>query len=1304
MKDLLPPLSASYRTRAISAPAKAVRRSLKILASAIACLPFVAASTAHAQSPIGPIAIPDYSSFVLDDLGNASDLIEKLRGQADPVSEHVWSLFSDTVRYVLEEPSSTEAGLSEAVIAGLNSILDDNSVYDQERFIDVRLSGEALNLIAENPQQGDALNRLNRVLLEDTYYLELRRSPMPLPVLPTGTGVRTAQSDYAPGATANISGWGFEAGESVSLQVLHADGTSDGGEDHQHWTAVADEAGRFETTWHVCEDDCLGSTLRLTATGASSSLSVDYLFTDAVTAPVYEQIKSLGATTPGRYPFGELIQGSDGALYGTTYYGGSQFRGSVYKMNTDGSDVEVLHSFNYSDGAYLYAGLMEGSDGLLYGTCTSGGVSGYGTLFRLNKDGNDFEVLHSLSYYEGRNPYCRLTQGALGTIYGTAYSGGTSGRGVAFKINADGTDYAVIHHFNGTDGQYPYGGLIQGTDDKLYGTTYTGGTYGRGTVFAMDTDGSAFAVLESLDGSTTGSYPFLGQLTEGSDGRLYGSAQTGGAYGRGVVLAVAKDGTATVLHHFNYSDGYYPVGGVTEGADGVIYGTTHSGGSSGYGVLYGVNKDGSGFQVLRNWNYSAGAYPYSKPVHATDGALYGTTYYGGTGSYGTAYKVVPGSLAFTVLLNFYYNTSDQTQGRNPYGTIEQGSDGRVYGTAVSGGSYNRGTLFGMDADGSNFSVLHNFNYSTGQNPYSGVIQGADGALYGTTYSGGSSNYYGVVYRVETDGSNYTVLHSFNYSDGAYPYLAPLIQDSDGVLYGTTYYGGSGGYGTVFRINPDGTGFGTVHAFDYYSGRYVYGGVIQGAGGALYGTTYQSYSSYYGSVFKVNTDGSGFDTLHEFNYSNGAYPYAGVIQGSNGTLYGTTYHGGGNGYGTVFGLQTDGTGFETLKSFTYANADGYRPFGGLTEGAGGRIYGTTYNGGTSGYGTVFTLETDGSNDFASLHSFSTSDGRNPWAGPKIGQDGNLYGSTVQGGDSNFGTVYRFLLDFDSDGDGLTDAEEDLLGTDPNNADSDGDGLGDGDEVNTYGTNPLLSDTDGDGLSDGMEIGLQEFGCPDPLVADTDGDGLSDGQENSLGLDPCVDDDIDADGLFDAQEILIYGTDPFDPDTDDDGLYDGTEVDMAAGSGCPDPLVADSDGDTLLDGEEVDVSLGTDPCNVDTDGDTVPDNIDPLPTVPGVTSGFIEDDLRALCVYVKGLGLEHFSAPNNNARKGRRNAMCNKLNSAAKAISKGNYQDAYDQLGSLLQKLDDLPSPGDWMVHAGMEDAKAVVRADVFQMHYLISIDL
>jgi len=207
----------------------------------------------------------------------------------------------------------------------------------------------------------------------------------------------------------------------------------------------------------------------------------------------------------------------------------------------------------------------------------------------------------------------------------------------------------------------------------------------------------------------------------------------------------------------------------------------------------------------------------------------------------------------------------------------------------------------------------------------------------------------------------------------------------------------------------------------------------------------------------------------------------------------------------------------------------------------------------------------------------------------------------------------------------------------------------------------------------------------------------GRPNALMwvFEPDADPDTDGDGLLDIDEIDIYGTDPNDPDTDDDGLLDGTEVDMAQGTGCPDPLNPDSDGDTLSDGAEV--ALGTSPCDADSDADGIPDNVDPLPLDPEGTPEYLETYLRSLGEFVLSVPLPEFDAPNQNAAGGRQNAMSNKVMAAANAIRGEDFEDAIDELSSLLGKLDGEPDPPDWMhpgtarddIREAIEDAIAIL---------------
>jgi uncharacterized repeat protein (TIGR03803 family) len=360
------------------------------------------------------------------------------------------------------------------------------------------------------------------------------------------------------------------------------------------------------------------------------------------------------------------------------------------------------------------------------------------------------------------------------------------------------------------------------------------------------------------------------------------------------------------------------------------------------------------------------------------------------------------------------------------------SDHTLYGTADEGGSSGGGTVFAVNTDGTGFANLHSFSaVRAGINldgiaPYAGLILSGN-TLYGTTSEAGSADA-GTVFAIDTDGSGFTTLHSFSGSDGVWPHAGLVL--SGNTLYGTTWVGGSSGEGTVFAINTDGSGFTTLYSFSPSDGVWPMGGLILSSN-TLYGTTQgdEGHLGTEGTVFAINTDGTGFTTLYSFTAlsggltgtgtkgtnSDGAFPRAALVLSGN-TLYGTTSYGGSSGKGTVFAINTDGTGFTTLYSFTQlgpgsTNSDGAEPRAALVL-SGNTLYGTAGTGGT-GSGTVFALNTDGTG-FTTLHSFSAkpgpsytnSDGATP--NGLILSGNTLYGTAQSGGSSNEGTVFSLTL--------------------------------------------------------------------------------------------------------------------------------------------------------------------------------------------------------------------------------------------------------------------------------------------------------
>ena len=375
------------------------------------------------------------------------------------------------------------------------------------------------------------------------------------------------------------------------------------------------------------------------------------------------------------------------------------------------------------------------------------------------------------------------------------------------------------------------------------------------------------------------------------------------------------------------------------------------------------------FTTLVKFNGTNGADLRAGLVQATDGSFYGTTMTGGTSACGcgTIFKVTRAGVLTTL------HTFTGPDGSGPDGALIQATNGSFYGTtayggASYGGALGYGTVFKITPAGA-LTTLHSFDSTDGANPNAGLVQAADGSFYGTTTYGGANGDWGTVFRI-TPGGALTTLHSFAGQDGADPFA--LIQASNGSFYGTTGNGGT---------------------FDYF---------CNGCG----------------TIFKITQAGA-FTTLYSFTGGTDGYnPLAGLVQATNGSFYGTTAYGGSgvpaicfSGCGTIFGM-TPGGMLTTLYSFCAINCtDGAYPYAGLIQATDHNLYGTTGFGGAYGPGTVFKITLSGA--LTVLHSFDGTDGSFATAGLLQATDGNFYGTTSQFPADNCatdgcGTIFRLSV--------------------------------------------------------------------------------------------------------------------------------------------------------------------------------------------------------------------------------------------------------------------------------------------------------
>gem|GEM_PF-560376 len=677
---------------------------------------------------------------------------------------------------------------------------------------------------------------------------------------------------------------------------------------------------------------------------------------------------------------GKLTLGVDGKLYGVSYEGGNPGNGggdfpsygTAFRVNVDGSNFTILHYFNKStDGSHPYGGIISGGDGYFYGRTRDGGPNDAGTLFKIKADGSDFMILKNFTdpFFEFLIPQDGLTLGADGKIYGANMGGGTNHNGTIFRINRDGSDFTVLRHlFDDTDGAFPSGGLTPGSDGKFYGIARIGGMIGIGTIFRINSDGSGFTVLKHMNGDEEEVFPD-GGLTMGPDGKLYGMTQ--GSDNNGTIFRINPDGSGfAILRKLNkYSDGANPQGELTFGTDGKLYGTTSEGGLSDKGTLFRINTDGSSFTILKQFGLQLdGGAPQGGLTRSTTGKLYGTTGELGLMNAGTIFQLNSDGNGFIVLKHL----GTAAEGSFPQGGLAQGTDGKFYGTTPYGGSYGGGIIYRINSDGRDFTVLKNFTATISEyGTQSRLVQGKDGKFYGINSYGGTYGK-GTIYRINPDGSGFTVLRHLDSNADGHHHAGGLVQGSDGSFYGMTSYGGTYNNGTIFRINPDGTSFLVLKHISDADGAGPNGGLTLGTDGKLYGLTG-------GAVIRINQDGSEFMVLRKFNRTTeGFHPFESLIQGSDGRFYGITSFGPGTNYygGTIFGINHDGSGFTVLHDLDPVTEGGYT-FSGLLQGTDGSLYGMTSRGGTHDAGTIFRIKPDGSNFIILRHLNPSVDGAAPF---------------------------------------------------------------------------------------------------------------------------------------------------------------------------------------------------------------------------------------------------------------------------------------------------------------------------------------
>ena len=635
--------------------------------------------------------------------------------------------------------------------------------------------------------------------------------------------------------------------------------------------------------------------------------------------------------------------------------------------------------------------LIADSSGNLYGTASGGGTYGYGTVFDVAKGSSAITTLVSFNDANGADPFAGLTLDASGNFYGTTYSGGAYGGGTVFEIASGSTAITTLASFDGSDGLEPYAGVTMDASGNLYGTTQFGGANNDGTVFEIASGSTAITVLASFNG-TNGARPQAG-VTLDAAGNLFGTTSRGGSNSWGTIYEIAGGSNAiTALSSFAAFEQSEST--MLLDASGNLYGAA---GNNSEGLIFEIAAASTTATTVAAFNGANGSQPYGGLTMDNSGDLLGTTFYGSSND-GNVFEIASGSTAITSLATF-----TGTNGRGPMAGITIDSSGNLYGTTEYGGTNDTGAVFEIPKSSTAAVAIASFNSVTGAAPTGGLTRDSSGNFYGTTSRGGAYND-GTAFEIANGSNAITTIATFNQTNGSSPEGA-LTMDPAGNLYGTTYSGGANSRGTVFEIAKGSNAITTLGSFNGTSqGNFPNPTLTMDSGGNLYGTTMAGGSSS-GTIFEIAKGSKMITTLNDFPYSspNRSAPTGGLTLDSLGNLYGIAASGGANGSGAIFEIAHGTTALTTLASFN-ATTSGFNPSGTLLMDAAGNLYGTAASGGVNNEGTLFELA-KGSRAIATLAAFNGANGAAPRGGLILDSSGNLFGTTPYGGSFNNGTVFE-----------------------------------------------------------------------------------------------------------------------------------------------------------------------------------------------------------------------------------------------------------------------------------------------------------
>lgn len=616
-----------------------------------------------------------------------------------------------------------------------------------------------------------------------------------------------------------------------------------------------------------------------------------------------------------------LIQAANAWLYGTINGYNSS---SIFKFDITTNAYHKIWFQGYSPRGTLF----EASDGNLYGIANK--LDGYhDVLFRFNLQTEIFTEVHE--FIEGESEIYPNTDGLVessdGKLYGLIRNGGVNDCGILYEYNIQSDTLIYKSSFEETTtGKRPIGKLILSDHQTLYGLTSFKGLNDKGLVFEFDFINNLFSVIHNFEVEDGANFESGNSLV------LYNNKLVGEMLSNGIYEIDLNDNSFSIKHNFDgLMDGRYPEGSLVLASNGDFFGMTNNGGEYDGGTIFSYNSNTENYSkkidLHRNIN---GKKPFGGLIQASNGKVYGLTPHGGYDDSGVLFEYDNTSGEYTKKLNIFLEKegpANRPYGQRPWGTLFEASNHKLYGTTEDGGSYDmtgRGSILNYDIENDTISIDHFFTNQEGIRPLGNLIETEDGKLWGMTNNGGS------FYQDDYESPGYGVLFEYDFMTGVYtkkadlrsnPY-GSLLHASNNRLYGMTSKGGNNGGGQLFEYNIEEEQYSEIYNFNSNTGKNPKGSLIQAANQKLYGLTIYGGDNNLGVIFEYDIELDEYTKIHDFDGINGSEPMGSLLQASNGKLYGMTSEGGTHDDGVVF--EFDITDNEFVKIFDFDSINGKRP--------------------------------------------------------------------------------------------------------------------------------------------------------------------------------------------------------------------------------------------------------------------------------------------------------------------------------------------------------------------------------------------